>query len=106
MVRQYIKGTGLSAIGVGSIAVCRDIINKQNVGEAVFGYDTISDPIVVTITGKAVFEDFKIVEGERPMELVCNPGSYCTILSKLAVPEIYLRIKTSTMKYLILMEAR
>ena len=93
MVRRVIKGSGLSALGIGAIAVCRDIITRQHVGDAVFNYDTVSDPIVVTINGKAVFEDFKINCEERPMELVCNPGSYCTILSKLTVSEIYMRIK-------------
>lgn len=94
LIMIHIGGSGLDTLGIGAIHLYRELVEGQNKGYAKFGFDTNSDPVKVTITGKAVFEDFEIREVPKKIEFVCNPGSCCTMLSKLTVSEIYLRIKS------------
>jgi hypothetical protein len=94
MVKKYKERSGLSSIGVAAIAVYEEIVNGEPRGDAKFNYEIQADTVVVTITGKAVFlEDIITNSNQRTIKFVCNPGSYCTILSKLSVSDIYLRIK-------------
>lgn len=93
MIKRNSSGTVLSTIGVGAIAIYREQINSQNSGDAVFEYNIISDPVIVEITGKAVFEEFETKEVPKKIEFKCNPDSCYTILSDLINPEIYFRIK-------------
>ena len=93
MVKKNIGGSGLSAIDVGSIAVYKKLVYSQHKGEATFNFNIISDPVRITISGNAVFEEFKTREDLKKIEFICITGSCYTILSDLTTSEIYLRIK-------------
>lgn len=104
MVRRGLEGSGLGAIGLGRKKIETDFknrVNRKNIGEAEFNYhfayDHSTDPVTVsiaiTITGKAVFEDFRPDDAEQKIEFICNPGSCYTILSELTDSDIYFKIK-------------
>lgn len=93
MIKRGIEGSGLSSIGAGAIAVYKELVYSQHKGDAEFDFKTNTDPVSITITGKAVFEEFKTREDLKKIEFICNPGSCYTILSDLTTSEIYLRIR-------------
>jgi hypothetical protein len=96
MVGRGKKGSGLGAIGVGEIAIIAEyekLVKRENKGDAKFRYDFQADIVFINITGKAVFEDLKTIEGKWKIEFVRSHGNFLTILSDLSVSEIYFKIK-------------
>ena len=94
MVRRGIKGSGLEIIGVGAIAVYEELVYSQHKGDAKFVFNIKTDPVEITITGKAVFDEFKPKEYLEKIKFICNPpDSFCTILSELTDSDIYLIIR-------------
>lgn len=108
MVR--IGRSGFAPLGIGRAGIENNFksqVDRKNLGNAEFKYyfdwdngtNLVPVIITITITGKAVFKDFKkedfIMAATKIVDIKfeLNPDSDCTILSDLSVPEIYLRIK-------------
>lgn len=89
------RKSGLGIIGIGGTYIIENWLKKKDTNNAIFDAFPENDNWVVEIIGQAVFEDWEdISENEKvPENFIFDPFSFHTILSKLDVSEIYLRIK-------------
>jgi hypothetical protein len=93
MVRRNIN-SAFGGLPIGARYIYEKLIADQNIGDArFFASDTISEPIIIEITGKAVFESSFTELRDKKIDFNCKPGSCYTVLSELTASDLYLRIK-------------
>lgn len=91
MVKRGIERSGLSSIGIGEVAIYKELVYSQHIGDARFDFNITTVSVLVTITkGNALFVDFEpIINGKvLKIEFKCQLGSSCRFLSKFDVYKI------------------
>lgn len=87
--------SGLEIIEIGGSRIYEDWLTKKDTNNAKFDAFTKKGKTVVEIIGKAVFEDFDNIPNELQVadDISFDSDSCFTVLSRLTVPEIYMRVK-------------